>query len=599
MSNDAVGTINVYVRATNLTDVNGRVRYATSEAVQKEKLVTVVGEKPAEFWQHLSADSKYYSKNLKEEHSAREAKELIIVLPNKADELSLDEKKRLLQSMKFMIDEQTGTDCMIAWHNSHPGEKEESNTHVHIIIPERVLLVKPEDVIAERNLFFDEKGNRVYRKSDILDHPDQLRPGCSVIKKGTVMDDGEPAKRTMYRDEKGNITINKADVYDIGSIRPGCKVVKKGEVLHTRYFSSKDDDLTRRAWLHSAKEDIAEWINKEIQPDLKRVVSDEFSLFIPQTHIPNKWQPKKPDKISKKESMQKANASIKEYNKLVRNGYFNQEEAENNKTLIMLSPDRNLEITNILNAKKQEIEADYRYTDMTAATPRTRDKNPEKEKLRQLYKESAEAWKEYRECYDSEKKKYLLARGRAASAAIAAQRKRMGMWKLSDYKKDVTNKKNECKFLRKQVKRINKKLHYLSYGLSRHYSKINFIESQIREEEKKLFPDRNYINSLKKEIQEEKQYMDEKREELYERQSELLKEKWELKQKLKRARQEERQSKREFREEKKAERQQAREEKIKGKTEIKSGLDRRIANAASRQPQSKTKNKQQRGYERG
>ena len=71
-----------------------------------------------------------------------------------------------------------------------------------------------------------------------------------------------------------------------GELRPGCSIIPKGEVYHKRFFSSKNELLARADYFHEIKQELADWINQELQPDLKRVVYDsEVSPFIPQFKI--------------------------------------------------------------------------------------------------------------------------------------------------------------------------------------------------------------------------------------------------------------------------------------------------------------------------
>lgn len=441
--------INIYVKETKLNDVAGRVDYISNPERQEEKLIAVVGQHDPSFWNQLAADCRFATKN----GECVEARELIVQLPNNISELSEEEMLQKLQSLKQLIDSRTGTDCMIALHDSHKGaEGKPGNKHVHIIAPERELLPNPEQIIAERNLFFDETGKRKYKKSDI---------------------------------------------FQDGELRPGCKVIPKGTMLHERHFGSKNDDLSSQDWLNEIKKDTAAWINQELQPDRKRVVFDqESSPLIPCFHV-GKGLPE-----DKKQSIINDNQVICTYNSMVRRGEIPLEDAYRYKTLIMLSPKRATEIRAIFKQILQQRKPEYQYQDTTASVPRTRNTDPEKEELRAMYKRSAEVWKAYREEDDQERKQMLLRRGRAISAEIDQKKKEMGLWQLHDYEKAIEKSMKEAEWWRRQMIYAHNRLVSFSNRNSYLQSREEYLQHLIDEEKQKWFPDRTYIASLKEEKKE-------------------------------------------------------------------------------------------------
>lgn len=87
--------------------------------------------------------------------------------------------------LKYMTDKfksRYGVDCIAALHHN----KRKTNYHIHLIFAERNYLDEPIEKIATRNMFYDEKGNHVRTKKEILDENGTIRKRCKVIKKGEV-----------------------------------------------------------------------------------------------------------------------------------------------------------------------------------------------------------------------------------------------------------------------------------------------------------------------------------------------------------------------------------------------------------------------------
>lgn len=140
----------------------------------------------------------------------------------------------------------------------------------------------------------------------------------------------------------------------------------------------------------------------------------------------------------------------------------------------MLSPDRAAEIRNIFNHLTQEQNPEYKFQDKTAAIPRTRKPDNDKERLRQLYRDAAEARKTARELYGTIEGKMAGARARTISAEIDRKKREMGIMQMSDYRRAIEKSKREAEWWRKQM----------SYWKAREYSYGNRIFSL---ENRKLF----------------------------------------------------------------------------------------------------------------
>lgn len=303
-------SVNIYEAETKLIDVVGRDVYATDPARQKEKLLAVAGNTDLGFWKLLAADCQArFTPRMHEEINREgnmvmvpdkccEGRELMTVLPNCWLKLPEDVQLEKLSKLSASVEALTGTENLVALHNSHAGKDGEGNIHVHIIVAERVMLPKPEERVAERALFYDEHGVRHYKKADILNND--------------------------------------------GSLRDGCKIVPKGTVLSIQNFAEKQPEMKTKAWLHNMKCHLADWINTELEPDEKREVYDPRGPYLAQQHI------RKGSPVEVAKRLSRWNRLVKRYNELVRKGYIPLDKARHYKTWIALSPNRNEALESIL-----------------------------------------------------------------------------------------------------------------------------------------------------------------------------------------------------------------------------------------------------------
>lgn len=286
--------INVYARMTKLTNVVGRVSYISKPERQQEKLIDVVGCTDTEFWKRLAVDCQTaYAQagGNKENSKCCEAREVITAIPNEFLNLPADVRRAKMESLVDQIYEKTGTRSLIALHDSHAGDSDkDGNAHFHIIFSERQELTEPEIKIADRNVFLDENGIRKRTKKEILDESGELRSGCRIVLKGTI--------------------------------------------LAERYFGDKNPAFKEKAWLYDLKQDIADWINEELQPDQMREVYDHKSPYLVQFHIGKNLPP------DVAEARRQANKDIKWINELIHNGVIPAKMAQDFKTRLALSPDR-------------------------------------------------------------------------------------------------------------------------------------------------------------------------------------------------------------------------------------------------------------------
>ena len=289
-----MGTIAVFDRATPLPGVVGRVDYISNPDRQEhlEAFASTVDD-PL-FWKRLAKDSQTAWKQSggnREGTSCCEAREVQFSLPNSARDRDLN---KLAQQVVLNFKKKHGVDCCAAVH----WNAAENNLHIHLIYSERQLLSEPVIRKAERNAFIDENGIRKRTKKEILD--------------------------------------------ENGELRRGCKIVPKGEVLSERYFGDKNREFGTKIWLKNHKQEIADWINSELNPDLKRVVFDPNGPFLPQMHV-GKGRPKE-----QQERVEEYNRQVKAFNYMVSEGIISEEHGYRIKTYVNLSPNKSQALAGLL-----------------------------------------------------------------------------------------------------------------------------------------------------------------------------------------------------------------------------------------------------------
>ena len=125
-----------------------------------------------------------------------EARELIIALPKSLFEQEMP--NILLRSFTDKFKETYGVECVAALHHN----KRMTNFHIHLIFSERQLLAEPIIKTATRNMFYDERGNHVRTKKEILDEAGNIRKRCKVIKKGEIYEKKLfTSKNTRFKQE--------------------------------------------------------------------------------------------------------------------------------------------------------------------------------------------------------------------------------------------------------------------------------------------------------------------------------------------------------------------------------------------------------------
>lgn len=384
-------SVNIYARATKLTDVCGRVDYASSENRQ-EHLLATASTVELQYWTKLAKDCQAaflasggartrMVKGKPVKDKCCEGREIVIDLPNKAQ--TEEDLQKLAEEIVADFKRRTGAECMVGIHLNH----KENNLHIHLIYSERDLLLEPEIRIADRNAFIDEEGRRRRTKKEILDENGQLRPGC--------------------------------------------KIVPKGEVISERYFGDKNPMFKDMGWLYSFKQEMADWINERLDPDEKREVFDKFGPYLAQKHI-GKGTPEE-----KEAQIREWNRTVKFFNGLVKDGVIDQKYAAEKKTQVALAPDQTLELKAVLAeiyCKKLPLTPDQkqRYENWMAqagTVPRENTGGDEdlKRKLREAHRKANLAWKTYRNANPgSLESKMLMVEARKMSGEIERLRRQLG-----------------------------------------------------------------------------------------------------------------------------------------------------------------------------
>ncbi len=210
---------NSFIQMTKLHNVRGRIYYISSPKKQ-ENLYAVYETTERSFWSDLAKCNHAEFKKSGTEGKCIEARELIIALPESFTEYPPD---KLLQIFTDHFRQTYGTDCIAALHHN----KRKTNYHIHLIFSERTLLEQPIEKVATRNMFYDEKGNHVRTKKEILDED--------------------------------------------GNIRKRCKVIHKGEVYERQIFSIKDKRFKAENFLDTVKQDYSNLINQYVQNEKQRL----------------------------------------------------------------------------------------------------------------------------------------------------------------------------------------------------------------------------------------------------------------------------------------------------------------------------------------
>lgn len=225
----------IFVRATALSNVSGRVAYISSPDAQENLAAFCSTVTDAAYWSALAAQSQRQRLH-NPGAPVCEARELIIQLPN---ELSETGRYALCRTMVDDFHRTYGVECCAAIH-ANPG-----NYHMHLIFSERTLLQEVDASIATRNTYFNAEGKRATKKECV--------------------------------DEEGELL-------------PQCRLVRKGESLSEKRFSAKDNRFGQRWWLEAEKHRLAAFLNVAVikagfESEELTVYDRDKSVELPMTRL--------------------------------------------------------------------------------------------------------------------------------------------------------------------------------------------------------------------------------------------------------------------------------------------------------------------------
>lgn len=265
---------NLYVRHTVLTDLGGRIDYISSPKRQENLLAVHDGaadKAEGTYWRQLAAECQEASKYTAAGKKTVEGRELHLALSNSLlGRMTPDE---IARELAVSFEQRYNRPAIVAVH----WNKTKSNLHAHLIFGERELLKEPKEKVAPRALFFDEQGQRRYKKAEILD--------------------GQ------------------------GDVRPGCRIVAKGEIYERKIFGPVDRQFgdKHQAWLKTMK---SEWLlplrNGVLHGDVEITEYDPSSGKLAYQHVGNKAQNMKNGMT--KAQIEAYNAEVKTWNQNVDNG---------------------------------------------------------------------------------------------------------------------------------------------------------------------------------------------------------------------------------------------------------------------------------------
>ena len=169
---------NSFIQMSKLTNVKGRISYIASHARQ-ENLYAVYETTDRKFWHELAKCNQEEFRKSGTEGKCIEARELIFSFPESFIEY---DPQQLLELFTEHFKQKYDVECIAALHHN----KRKTNYHIHLIFAERRLLAVPKEKIATRNRYYNEQGEFVRTKKEVVDENGKLREGCSVVRKGEV-----------------------------------------------------------------------------------------------------------------------------------------------------------------------------------------------------------------------------------------------------------------------------------------------------------------------------------------------------------------------------------------------------------------------------
>lgn len=174
---------NVITKARKLHSMHGNLKYLNDKMLHPDICITH-STCEMDLWYEYAAENRRAfeasGKSEDGEHKCVEAREMIYIFPEEFYGLTAQEKAVLLRNMANDFKKAYGVECYVAMHGS---DKDCSNLHVHVMYMERTRINKGEK-IADRRLYFDDRGRQVKSRKFAVDENGDLLPGYSFVKKG-------------------------------------------------------------------------------------------------------------------------------------------------------------------------------------------------------------------------------------------------------------------------------------------------------------------------------------------------------------------------------------------------------------------------------
>ena len=254
---------NVYVKATALSNANGRIDYITNEKRQEHLVAFYHSTDDATYWTDLSAHCQEQSKHSKSK-KACEGREFIGKLDNQYAELYKENPRDLAKRISHELKKLTGTENVVALH----WNKSKTNLHYHAIVSEN--------------------------------------------KEINEVSYGAELKRNTYYDQAGKRSTKAKCTDENGELLRGCKFYKKGERIETvKRFGSKEN-IRDHELLNTIKERLATMHNQDLSTDKFKVFKED-GMHLKQQHV-GKGSPK-----PVQSEIKQKNQIIKEWNRTVDN----------------------------------------------------------------------------------------------------------------------------------------------------------------------------------------------------------------------------------------------------------------------------------------
>ena len=170
---------NIYVKATALSNVCGRVDYISSDEKQ-ENLVAVHSEVDSQFWHDLSAHCRKAAAEAGHDKVC-EGREWHGGLPNEYAEIYKGREEVLAKEISDLVKEVTGTENVTALH----WNAKKNNFHFHVVVSENPEVNETTyGAVLSRNTYFDADGKRSTKSKCVDPETRELQPGCELFLKG-------------------------------------------------------------------------------------------------------------------------------------------------------------------------------------------------------------------------------------------------------------------------------------------------------------------------------------------------------------------------------------------------------------------------------